>query len=40
MGTAAVEQQSTEERKIVAKEVGPKNWTTPEWLNRLEKLFN
>ena len=26
--------------KIVAKEVGPKNWTDSEWLSGLEKLFN
>ena len=26
--------------KIVAKEVGPKEWTNSEWLNRLENLFN
>lgn len=26
--------------KIVAKEVGPKNWTNSQWLNRLESLFN
>jgi len=25
--------------KIVAKEVGPKNWTSSGWLNRLEELF-
>lgn len=25
---------------IVAKEVGPRNWTSSEWLERLEKLFN
>lgn len=25
---------------IVAKEVGPRNWTNSTWLNRLEQLFN
>lgn len=26
--------------KIMAKEVGPKNWTNSEWLSRLERLFD